>query len=80
MRKLIALALIAASVNSYALRCGNTLVDVGSSLDEVLSRCNVSSVYHVHNNGADIVKVTINEGSIVNTLTIIDGTVKSIDY
>jgi hypothetical protein len=46
---------------------------VGSTGDDVLSKCRVSSVYVTRNNNADITKITIKEGAITTTFTVIDG-------
>jgi hypothetical protein len=80
MRTLIAAALVIVCANTYALRCGNTIVDVGSSVHEVRANCDVYDEYTVENNNADVVYITIKEGSITNKLTVIDGVVRSIDY
>ena len=71
---------LALTSSAYALRCKNTLINVGSDVSDVLSNCDVSSDYQVRNTNADIRYLIVKEGVITNKITVIDGVVKSIDY
>ncbi len=67
--------------NSYALRCGNTLLTKGMDIGSVESACQISSSYDVGGPMAsgDIKYRMVREGSFTHKLVFIDGVLNTID-
>ncbi len=67
------------SVNSYALRCGNTLIEKGMPVYAVQQACTVGNEYHVQNTNNDNTNFYIKEGNFTHKIIFTDGEVSTID-
>jgi len=80
MKTLIIAILAAVSFNAFALRCGNSLIEIGDPIGKVQEYCLIDHEYRVNNQNADILKVYIKEGGATNELIFIDGALTEINF
>ena len=78
MKHIIFLSLLFCS-NSFALRCGNQIIENGDSLDKVEQNCEIDKIYQVNNKVVDEQHVLITQGGMKYIIVVVDGRVKSID-
>ena len=79
-RNIIIALLMIASSSCFALRCGNTLINVGDAGYTVTQSCTIDHEYRVQNNNADIVKYYVKEsGSLTDEIVVVDGKIQSIN-
>lgn len=69
----IAGLLVLMASKSFALRCGNEIIDVGDSIHQVQRLCTVETEYHVQNVTADITLLYFTQNGMHYTLKFIDG-------
>lgn len=67
------------SSTAHALRCGNEIINEGSSEREVRQNCQIDDEYTVNNQNADIKKIYNEQNGMTNEIIIVDGKVQSID-